>query len=298
MGTITEGTLDLSDGRRLGYSEWGPAGAPPVIYCHGSPGNRLELGIARSVIERHGVHARVVAFDRPGFGLSTFRPSHRFVDWPGDVAEATDILGIERFALLGASGGSPFALACGRALGSRVTHIGIVVGSGPLEATGMRDALAITLPSSSGLLRRLQYGMIAYAFEKGREDRVIEQSIASMGEADQAAMERPEVRAWFGGLFGEAVKQGGRAAAYEAGLYRKPWGFDVSQVETPTSLWYGGKDEHVPASVGRWLAERIPNSSYVLWSDHGHFTWAVGGEVAEVVATLAEAGRRSNPASG
>ncbi len=236
MDAIGEGILNLSDGRRLVYAEWGPADAPPVIYCHGSPGNRLELGIARTVIQRHGVHVRVVAFDRPGYGLSTFRPNHRFVDWPADIAEATDMLGIERFALLGASGGSPFALACGHALRSRVIHIGIVVGSGPLEATGMRDSAALTLPSSNGLIRRFQYGMIAYAFEKGREDRVIEQSIASMGEADRAAMERPEIRDWFVDLFREAVKQGGRASAYEAGLYRKPWGFDVSQVKTPTSL--------------------------------------------------------------
>ena len=80
-----------------------------------------------------------------------------------------------------------------------------------------------------------------------------------------------------------STRAGGRAAAYEAWLYRQPWGFAVEDVPTDTWLWYGRADGNVPASVGRWLADRLPRSHYTLWPQHGHFTWATSDEVGDVM---------------
>ena len=96
--------LDLSDGRQMAYSEWGPRNAPAMFYCHGFPGNHRELELARPVLERTGLHVRVIALDRPGYGMSTFRPGRTFLDWPHDVAEVAELLGIGSFSVLGASG--------------------------------------------------------------------------------------------------------------------------------------------------------------------------------------------------
>jgi len=293
---MVKGILDLADGRKLGYAEWGPPDASPVLYCHGFPTNRREIRLIQPVLERHGVEARVVALNRPGYGPSTFKANRTILDWPRDVAEVADRLGIGRFgrfAVLGVSGGCPYALACGYALGERVTRIGIVVGVAPIEATGMENAAAIAGPSAHGLVRRFQFGMMAYAFKSGREDRFLEQTVATMGDADRSAMERPDMREWFVEMIRESIQQGGRTAAHEAGLYRQAWGFDPQQVTVETRLWYGGADKTVPASAGRWLADRIPGSDYVLWPEHGHLTWIIGDEAAEVVAATAERGGRS-----
>jgi pimeloyl-ACP methyl ester carboxylesterase len=153
------------------------------------------------------------------------------LDWPRDVAEAADKLGIGDFAVLGVSGGCPYALVCGYVLGDRVTGIGIVVGMGPLDAVGMEQATGISGPSAVGLIRRLQFGMAAFSFRKGQEVRFVEQSVATMGHADQEVMARPEVREWFTELMRESFQQGGRAAAHEAGLYRRRWGFDPQESE-------------------------------------------------------------------
>ena len=40
---------------------------------------------------------------RRGFGLSTFQKNRGFLDWPTDVADAADLLGIDRFAVLAVS---------------------------------------------------------------------------------------------------------------------------------------------------------------------------------------------------
>ena len=288
---MVDGVLDLADGRRLGYAEWGPPDAPPVLYCHGFPTNRQELLLIQPALERHGVEARVVALNRPGYGPSTFQANRTFLDWPRDVAEAADQLGIGRFAVLGVSwGGCPYALACGYALPERVTRIGIVVGMAPIEAPGMHDASAISRPSANRLVRRVQFGMMAYAFKKGREDRFLEQSLTTMGDTDREAMAQPEMQQWFFAMTRESLGQGGGSAAHEAGLYRKPWGFEPEQVTVETRLWYGGADKTVPASAGLWLADLLPDSHYELWPEHGHFTWMLSHEAAEVVAAVAGRG--------
>lgn len=287
---MIEGVLELAEGRKLAYAEWGQPDAPPVLYCHGFPTNRRELLMIQPALEQRSADARVVVLNRPGYGLSTFQAGRTILDWPQDVAETADQLGIDRFAVLGVSGGSPYALACGYLLGDRVSRIGIVVGMGPIEATGMANASAVSGPSARKLIRRAQFGMMASAFKRGREDRFIEQSNSTMCDLDRAAMAHPEMRAWMVDMMKESLEQGGRAASYEAGLYRMAWGFKPEQVEVETRLWYGGADKTVPASAGQWLADRIPKSEYVLWPEHGHFTWMISDEAADVIDATAHRG--------
>lgn len=282
---MNEGVLDLPDGRKLGYALYGPADAPPVFYCHGFPSNRLEFQLIQPVLEGRGVAAQVVVFDRPGYGKSSFQPKRTFLDWPGDVAAAADLLGLDRFSVVGVSGGGPYALACGYSLPDRVSRVGVVVGVAPREATGMDKAASIDGPSANSLLRRLQFAMSAYAFKKSQEDRFVEQTVATMGDVDREVLTRPDVRQWFIDMTREAFIQGGRAAAMEAGLYRRSWGFDPAEVKVETHLWYSSADQTVPASAGQWLADRMQDSEITIWPQHGHMSWMVAGEAADVIAT-------------
>ena len=282
---MDEGVLDLPDGRKLGYASYGSDDGPPVVYCHGFPSNRLEYQLIEPVVERRGVDARVVVLDRPGYGKSSFLPKRTLLDWPGDVAAAADHLGLGHFAVVGVSGGGPYALACGYSLADRVSRVGVVVGVAPRQATGMEQAASIDGPSANRLLRRLQFTMSAYAFKKGQEERFVDQTVATMGDVDREVLNRPEVRQWFTDMTREAFIQGGRAADLEAGLYRRPWGFDLGHVEVETYLWYGAEDRTVPASAGGWLAERLPDAEIVVWPQHGHLSWMVADEAADVVGT-------------
>jgi pimeloyl-ACP methyl ester carboxylesterase len=219
--------------------------------------------------------------------MSSFQANRRFLDWPCDLAEAAEHLGVGEFAVLGASGGSPYALASGCLLGDRVTRIAVVVGGGPPEATGMSETLTSTAYPANRLARRAQQGLMAAAIRLGLTRVMVDRVIGTMSEPDRVAMRRPEVRRWFTGIVRDAYAQGGRAAAHEAGLYRAPWGFRPEEVATETHLWYGGRDTWAPASVGRWLADRIPSAAFTLWPEHGHVTWALSEAVAEVIAFAA-----------
>lgn len=278
---MIEDTLTLADGRTLSYTLWGSPDAEPVFYFHGFPSSRHELELTESVLEQNNPPIRVIALDRPGFGTSTFQPRRGLLDWPSDVAEAADILGIDRFAVLGASAGGPYALACGYALADRIKGVGVVVGLAPMPATGM-DQAPIADTAKNRWVRRAQFTGLAYALGHGQGDKFLDQALAAMSEVDRDAMAEPEVRSGFLNMTRGAFTQGAKAATHEAGLYLQPWGFDPAQITVPTSLWYGGSDDMVPASAGQWLADRIPGSTYTLWPQHGHLTWCDSDEAIDV----------------
>jgi pimeloyl-ACP methyl ester carboxylesterase len=121
--------IRLPDGRLLDYAEWGDPSGQPLIYCHSFPGSRAEGRLGDQPAKHAGV--RVIAPDRPGMGLSDFQPGRALVDWPDDVGHLADALGLERFAVLGISGGSPYAAVCAWRLPQRLTDVGIVSGIGP-----------------------------------------------------------------------------------------------------------------------------------------------------------------------
>ncbi|HEX6301470.1 MAG TPA: alpha/beta hydrolase [Acidimicrobiia bacterium] len=134
---MVEGSIRLSSGRHLDYFATGPRDAPAVLYCHGTPGSRFELLLARPALERNHVDMRLIALNRPGYGTSSFVSAHGFLPWARDSDEAADRLGLDRFAVLGASGGSPFALACAHTLGDRIRKVAIVAGVAPPDTPGM-----------------------------------------------------------------------------------------------------------------------------------------------------------------
>jgi pimeloyl-ACP methyl ester carboxylesterase len=110
---MKDGTIKLGDGRALAYAEYGDPVGRPVFYFHGFPGSRLEAALADSAAS--SVSMRLVAVDRPGYGRSDFKPRRRILDWPEDVSELARELAIDRFSVLGVSGGGPYGIPSARA---------------------------------------------------------------------------------------------------------------------------------------------------------------------------------------
>ena len=103
--------ITLPDGRRLAYAEFGTPDGRPVLYFHGAPSSRLEpLLVGDDAWRANGL--RVIAPDRPGVGLSDFLPKRGFSQWPNDVVALADALGLERFGVIGMSGGGGYVAAC------------------------------------------------------------------------------------------------------------------------------------------------------------------------------------------
>src|SRR5689334_6768677 len=116
--------LRLRDGRRLAYNEWGDPRGKPVLYFHGLHSSRLALYRDADFFAAHGI--RFITTDRPGVGQSDPQPHRTLLDWPADVIQLADALGLDRFAILAITGGGPYALACAYAIPARLTGVAIV----------------------------------------------------------------------------------------------------------------------------------------------------------------------------
>lgn len=123
-----------ADGRTLMFAEWGDPDGSPIFALHGSPGSRLFRHYDEGEYSRAG--ARVITYDRPGYGGSDRHLGRQVVSCVEDVAAIADELGIERFAVTGRSGGGPHALAVAARLPERVTRAACSVSPAPHDTPG------------------------------------------------------------------------------------------------------------------------------------------------------------------
>jgi pimeloyl-ACP methyl ester carboxylesterase len=280
-----EGTIRLRDGRRLGYAEWGDPGGRPLLYFHGWPGSRLEGRLAHQAARTKGV--RLIAVDRPGMGLSDYQSRRTLVDWPDDVLQLTAALGLERFAVLGISGGGPYAAACAWKLPEELTRAGIVSSVAPLDVPGViagmgrRNRLSFQLFGRVPALRRALFASMAVSARR-RPDRLLERGMAAA--ADKKYLDRPEVREILAEGIAEAFHNGGRGPAWEMGLYTRPWGFPLEDIRPPVHLSHGEQDANAPVAMGRYLAAVIPGCQATFYPGEGHLHFV--DRLPEILAAL------------
>jgi pimeloyl-ACP methyl ester carboxylesterase len=281
--------IKLSDGRALGFAEYGDRDGKPVFYFHGFPGSRVEAGIAGPTAAQVGV--RLIAVDRPGFGLSDFKAGRRIGDWAGDVAALADALALERFAALGVSGGGPYLSACALRLGDRLTAAAVFCGLGPASDPGATEGmirynrlglrLAGRLPWSAGPLARI----VATAMHIAPE-RAVAHLARQLPQVDRALLEETELRGLFVEAYREALRQGARGAARELLLFSRPWDFRLEQIGMPVHLWHGELDTIVPPAMARRQQRALLECRARFFPREGHFSVVVH-HVREMLEMLA-----------
>ena len=268
--------IRLRDGRRLGFAEYGQTDGAPLVYLHGWPGSRFEPSAMRHECAKLGI--RLIAPDRPGLGLSDFQPRRTIPAFCTDVAELADHLKLARFAVLGMSGGGPYAAACAATIPQRLAAVLLVCSVGPADAPeATRKMVAVNrwllavarhYPRVAECIGGICLRVI---WRKGNQalPRQIEQRLCP---ADRKALESGELRQALTDSSVEALKHGVRGVAADGLLYGRPWGFDLRRITVPVFLWHGEADIVVPATMGHYLADTIPNCQAQFYPDDGHFS--------------------------
>ncbi len=262
----------LADGRDLAWFELGVADGLPVMAFHGTPGSRWHLTTADAQATAIGV--RLIAPDRPGYGLSTYRPGRRLADWAGDVDRLADHLGLSRFAVVGISGGGPHAVACARFLPQRVPAVAIASGIAPLTEPGSEagmgtDAVFVRLARRSPALV-VPLLAATVTLERRWPERIFAWMERELSSSDAAVLRRPDVRAALLADFERLSRTTARTTAQEYGLFTRDWGFRLQDITVPVHLWHGDADRDVPASQARRLAELIPGAVLHEFPGEGH----------------------------
>ncbi|MCE7883144.1 MAG: alpha/beta hydrolase [Actinobacteria bacterium ATB1] len=291
--------LRLSTGRRVGVAEWGDPDGVPLLFFHGTPGSRLTGRRAHDAALEHGV--RVIAVERPGYGLSDPVVGRSLLDWAGDVAVVADHLGIDRFAVAGVSGGGPYVHSCAAAIPERLTvgcvmsGAGIESEPGAMEGAMLANRVGVALASNAPWLfdrpaaavDRLFGSMIgpigARVVSVVLERSLPEADTRALVEHDGFERMTEEIR--------EAFRQGLSGFASDSRCFARPWGFDPADCSVPIFLWHGDQDRNVPVRQAEAMAARIPKAELRIASGEGHMLLGHWAEVCEVVAGHADAPR-------
>jgi pimeloyl-ACP methyl ester carboxylesterase len=269
--------LRLATGRRLAYDEHGAADGTPIFYFHGSPSSRLEWHLFGSDTLAGKLKVRVIVPDRPGLGRSDFQPGRRIIDWPADVIALADHLALTRFAVVGYSGGGPYAAVCALKIPERLTHVGIVSGTGPFDESGLSAAINpvnlrfIRLARTNPWLSRLTLRLMGHMVQYWRR-RFIAQAIGGLPAPDQAVLARPDFQRAFVAMIQEGLRAGPRGAQLDTALMASPWDFRSQDVRVAVHLWHGEADANAPLAMGQYMATTIPNSHTSFFPGEGHLS--------------------------
>ncbi|HEX4362543.1 MAG TPA: alpha/beta fold hydrolase [Pseudonocardia sp.] len=266
---VTETDLALGDGRTLHVYDTGTdtstnAGADArltVFWHHGTPNTGAPPEPLFPAAAERGI--RWVSFDRPGYGGSTPLPGRDVASVAADARAVADALGIERFAVMGSSGGGPHALACAALLPDRVLAAGSVSGLAPAGAEGL-DWFAGMGAAGAAELRAAAEGRAALERHLAGADFDPE----LFTPADHAALAGPWE--WLGRIAWQAIQAGTGGTVDDNLAFVRPWGFEPGQVGVPVLVVHGGEDRMVPSSHGAWLARHCPSAQFWLRPEEGH----------------------------
>lgn len=270
--------VPLADGRTLACLALGRTGERPVLYFHGYPGSRLEGRLAAEPARRLGLW--LLAPDRPGFGASTFQPGRTIDAWATDVAELADRLGLERFDIVGVSGGGPYALACAARIPQRLKRVALVGAVGPWarmppgKEMVVVNRLALRLAAHLPPLAR-SVVRVAAPLVRNHPKWYLKLMRSAASPADREILADEDYRTLFADSTAEALRQGGRGVAWELSLLAGPWGFSLPEISMPVRIWQGLEDTIVPVTMARNLAKALPHSQTRFLPGEGHLSLIV-----------------------
>ena len=84
----------------------------------------------------------------------------------------------------------------------------------------------------------------------------------------------------------DAFRQGSKGMANEMTLYNSPWGFELEGLSVDNMfLWHGELDENTSASMGKAMANSIPNCQSTFYPQEAHLSTIVN-HVDEIMTAI------------
>ncbi|MFI4955705.1 MAG: alpha/beta fold hydrolase [Gammaproteobacteria bacterium] len=264
--------IKLPDGRALCFAEFGSEKGLPLIYFHGFPGSRLEAKRFHEIAVSNDY--RLISVDRPGMGQSTMDSNRTILSWVDDVIDLVDHLELEKFSILGHSGACPYVAACALKIPHRLRSAVVVSGVAPFEDPdthiGMMkeqliaNKLVKRFPFLSSIMMRITRLMLM------KSDKILDKMIKNLPEVDKKVFLDPEKRSKLIESTLEAFHNGVAGPAFEMNLVTNPWGFNLSDIQFPVSIWHGAEDTQVPISHGRLYSRQMKKSTFHEVKNEGH----------------------------
>jgi pimeloyl-ACP methyl ester carboxylesterase len=285
-----EGNIAVGDDRQIGFAEFGDPQGRAIFWLHGTPGARRQIPMeARVYAEQQ--HIRLIGVDRPGIGSSTQHSYDTVVAFADDLRTIADTLGIDKFIVVGLSGGGPYTLGCAAAMPDRVVAAGVIGGVAPtMGADGITGGLMGTVGTRVAPLLQvagIPIGLVASAII--RLIRPVASPAADLygrvsPEADRKLLARPEIKA----MFLDDLLNGSRkqlsAPFSDVVVFARDWGFRLSDVKVPVRWWHGDADHIVPYAHGQHVVSRLADAELYPMPGESHLAGL--GRAEEILHTM------------
>ncbi len=273
----TEQRTKLPDGRFLAYAEYGDNTGFPIFAFHGTPGSRIWFEEDDPVSLE--LNIRLITVDRPGFGLSIPQPKRKILDFANDLEALADHLNIDRFSVVGISGGGVYAAACAYHLPKKIYKAGLIStinefkNGWPPKKMCFPNRISFIAARNFPFLLKWMFRNQKKILEKYPEayKRSIRKNVAHLCKADQAVMSGAEVADIMYLHMKEAFRLNAAEAVNECALLSSKWDFDPSAISAEVEIWHGMEDTLAPFESIKGLVQKIPRSNFYPIEGKGHF---------------------------
>src|SRR6185295_11183342 len=292
-----EGNIAVGDDRQIGFAEFGDPQGRAVFWLHGTPGARRQIPMeARVYAEQRQI--RLIGIDRPGIGSSTPHQYDTVFAFAEDLRTIADTLGIDKFEVIGLSGGGPYTLACAAAMSDRVVAAGVLGGVAPTSGSdaiggGVSTLVKVAAPVigvAGAPIRLAASGLIRLIRPVAEPALYLYASISP--EGDRRLLVRPEFKAMFlDDLLNGSRKQ--LAAPFaDVVVFARDWGFRLDEVKVPVRWWHGDCDHIVPFAHGQHVVAMLPDAELYTLPGESHLGGL--GEAEAIMKTMNDMWDASN----
>ncbi|MBP7862553.1 alpha/beta hydrolase [bacterium] len=266
-------TIELPDGRILGFDRYGAEGGKPLLYCHGGASSKLDIAFADPTLADYNID--LIAIDRPGIGMSTRQPDRTLLDWSQDVRFFLTELKIEKpLPIIGWSLGGPYAMACAYALPDLIDKMALSGSCGPIghldsikDLDLLLDRILFTFPDSLHWTISIMLSIYAQLPTEFVRKDLIKQMKSRFDREIVEAYTKEECKAFMQ----NSLTNFGWGVIDDYVAVKRPWGFPLNAIAAQVHVFHGGDDTLSPISQAHYLRSHIPKAKLHIIDNQGHF---------------------------
>jgi pimeloyl-ACP methyl ester carboxylesterase len=266
------------DGRTLAVEISGAPTGYAVFLMHGTPGSLLGPRPRKIFLYRLGI--RLISYNRPGYPGSDRDEGRIVADAAADVEAIADHFGIDKFSVIGRSGGAPHALACAadKRFRDRLICTAALSSLAPCDADGlgwydnMVPSNVAAYQHAESDLRALIKTIDEHAERiRNNSQGLLDTLRPELGDADKQVIGDIALRRIIAQTHAEALRESVDGWVDDVIALSRRWSVTFSDITEPVLLWHGGDDQFSPADHTQWLATQIPRAELVRRSGAAHF---------------------------
>ncbi|CAN7724067.1 alpha/beta hydrolase [Rhizobium sp. LjRoot98] len=275
--SLRQDYIVLPDGRRLAWSEWGPIGGRPIIFCTGAAMSG-SLGFAEADLSSLG--GRLIGIDRPGLGRSDENLDSSLNSWTRDVETLIEARELKDAVAVGFSQGAPYALQLGAS--EVVRGVAVVSGQDDFNFEPTFDKLDKEFITMFQSFRVDPESFTKNLSELATADWLWTMVMTNSSDADRAVFGAEPFANAYRRCLDEGFVRGSGGYTRDLQNTWSTWPFRVEDVHVPVDLWYGEMDTspvHSP-DFGQILSTRIPRCRLFCKEEFGSaLLWTLGREI-------------------